>query len=403
VARLSIVTSTHFSTSPRVWREADALSAAHHEVSVIGVCYDVQQAEIERQMLRSRSWRYVAAADLRPLSLASSLKWNYERMRTRWGQLRTSLGWPDPRALSYATGALLQAARREKADLTILHLEPALWVGTRLAREGFRLGVDVEDWYSENQLNNPARQSLLGRLEAEVLPAAVHVTTTSRALSGALGRTYGIREPEVLYNGDPSFETLTPVAPEGPLRMVWFSQTIGPGRGLKDILSALPRLQGEWVLEIRGKAAPDVLEWFAKNLPEPIRQRIHIELPVPPDRLMDVIARHDLGLALDPANCRSRDLTISNKIVQYLQAGLSVLSAETAGAHEVAAAVPEAVHLYPFGHTEVLAERINALIGNRRTLVEKRAAVQRAANACFGYDRQAPRLLASVERALEAR
>jgi glycosyltransferase involved in cell wall biosynthesis len=402
MARIAIVTAGHFSTSPRVWREADAL-AARHDVTVIGVCFDPPQADIEKQMLRSRAWRYLAAADLRPLSISSRLRWNYHRFRARWGRFCLSKGWPDPYSLGYAVHSLLAATRGEKADLTILHLESGLWVGTHLKREGFRLGVDIEDWYSESQPRNPARHDMLRRLETEVLPAAVHATTTSHALATALAGAYGIPKPVVIYNGDPVVPPGEPPPLEGPLRMIWFSQTVGLDRGLGDILAVLPRLLGDWELEIRGRASPDIFGWLKKCLSATVRSHVHMEPPVPPDRLMDVIARHDLGLALDPPLCLNRDLTVPNKQVQYLQAGLSVLSADTSGAREVQSAFPEVVYLYPPGQPSLLAERINELIHNRRTLIERRGAIQRAANERFGYERQAPRLLESVERALQTK
>jgi hypothetical protein len=401
MARIAIITSGHFSTSPRVWREADALAAANHDVTVIGVRFDPEQTDIEQQMLRGRPWRYIAAADLCQRSWTSRVNWNYQRFRARWARWRTLLGGSDPHALGYAVDSLLKTVQREKPELTILHLESALWVGTRLIRQGFRVGVDIEDWHSENQTNDLKRHRVLRRLESEVFPAAVHATTTSHALASAISSTFGIREPVVIYNGDPSVNLGNPAPLQGPLRMLWFSQTVGLDRGLGDLFAVLSRLQGDWRLEIRGKASSQMLKWLEKSIPAAVRSRVHLESPVPPDRLMGVIAQHDLGLALEPPISRNRDLTVSNKTVQYLQAGLSVLSTDTAGAREVHSVIPEAVVLYPNGKTSILADCLNDMIRNRQQLVERRGAIHGVANEIFGYEHQASGLLSSIDRALE--
>src|SRR6266853_3969884 len=103
MARISIVTSGHLSTSPRVWREADALADGGHEVTVIGVWFDPKQAEIDKQMLSRRSWVYQAAADLRSRSL-------WHRGRARLGRTLLAGNVRDPYALGYAVDRVLTSA-----------------------------------------------------------------------------------------------------------------------------------------------------------------------------------------------------------------------------------------------------------------------------------------------------
>ena len=48
-----------------------------------------------------------------------------------------------------------------------------------------------------------------------------------------------------------------------------------------------------------------------------------------------MIATYDVGLALEPNTPLNKDLTISNKILQYLNAGLAVFATPTQGQREV--------------------------------------------------------------------
>jgi hypothetical protein len=82
VAKISIVTTSHISSNPRVWREADALSAAGHNLVDTGVWFDPVEAELDQQMLKSRSWQYIPAADLRGPSFRL-----WSRLRAKCGRV----------------------------------------------------------------------------------------------------------------------------------------------------------------------------------------------------------------------------------------------------------------------------------------------------------------------------
>src|SRR4029077_21139565 len=111
------------------------------------------------------------------------------------------------------------------------------------------VGIDMEDWYSED-LTLEARKSrpvrLLRELERELLTSGAHATCTSRAMSEALAKEFGCQKPAVIYNAfrwsdrrfiDSSFKD------RGNRRFPsihWFSQTLGHGRGLEDLIATLP-------------------------------------------------------------------------------------------------------------------------------------------------------------------
>jgi glycosyltransferase involved in cell wall biosynthesis len=278
-------------------------------------------------------------------------------------------------------------------------------VGEELLRQGRFIGVDIEDWYSENHSAGRTSRAAeyLRALEGSILKHALHATTMSQVMAGALAKTYGVSLPEVIYNADPGPSAVTIAPVDGPLKLLWFSQTLGPGRGLEDLFAALPQLQGRWTLELRAQTSPFSKNWIENLIPSALRDRVSIKSPVPPHQLMDVISTHELGLALDLPVTAHKDLTISNKMMQYLQSGLEVVAADTSGVREIRSALPGAVHTYPAGQIESLVTLLNSLIKNRAPLIASRKMIHRSANSLFSYEQQTPRLLASVERALKRR
>ena len=71
---------------------------------------------------------------------------------------------------------------------------------------------------------------------------------------------------------------------------------------------------------------------------------------VPNGELLSRISEHDIGLATEIPLIRNKDLTVSNKILHYLVAGLAVIATNTAGQREVAAQAPGGIFLYQSGN-----------------------------------------------------
>jgi glycosyltransferase involved in cell wall biosynthesis len=402
VAKISIVTSGHICTNPRVWREADALSAAGHDVTVIGVSFDPQQAELDQQMLKKRAWTYQAAADLRHRSLSSSITRSWYRFRSRVARCLLTANLQDPHALGYAVDRLLTSSIKRNANLTITHLEVAMWVGRELQKRGLRVGVDIEDWYSESTPNpSLPRARFLRGLEEEILKRSVHMTTTSTAMAGALQAAYGCAKPKVIYNSLPSVRVVGCGFRDGPSRLIWFSQTLGKDRGLQDVFAALPLLRGDWTLELRSHVSSEMWDWVESQVPSSLRWRVKIEPTVPPDELPSVVAKHDIGLAPEQPSCRNKALTVSNKMFQYLQSGLLVAASDTPGQREVLDAFPQGGRLYPPGNPDSLARVLNSWLLDPLQIRIRKDLVSREANELFGYERQTRRLLESVSLALE--
>ena len=121
---------------------------------------------------------------------------------------------------------------------------------------------------------------------------------------------------------------------------------------------------------------------------------------VPNTELLSRITEHDIGFAGETPAVRSRDLTVTNKILYYLLAGLAVLASDTAGQREVATQAPGGVFLYPSGDTPALAARLDALLESADALRQAKAAALGAAERTFCWERQEQALLESIKRAL---
>ncbi|CAN5869270.1 hypothetical protein BH10CHL1_BH10CHL1_45800 [soil metagenome] len=404
--RVVIITSSHLCRNPRVVKEATILHDANYEVTVISPVFSTVLEKQDALLTKQGGWRRNIAIDLR-LQTVASLR--LRLIRRLGSQLVGYLSWQTPYALGYGIIETLQLARKMDADIYIGHQEVGLWVVDRLAHEGFRVGVDFEDWYSEDllpeaQAKRPIR--LLRSLEQAALHRGGHITTTSHALADRFAQVYQAATPTSIYNAfswsdREQLDNLRKDRQHSDLPSIhWVSQTIGPGRGLETLFESLYQITRPVAVHLRGSCTNSEEERLRILFPHENGHQLYIHALVPNKELLSRIAEHDIGLALEEYQPPNRNLTITNKILHYLLAGLAVIATDTLGQQEVAQLAPQAVKLCRTGDAASLASTISTFLKSPERLKATKEAALKAAQTRFCWEEQAPILLQSVERAL---
>jgi glycosyltransferase involved in cell wall biosynthesis len=410
MAKILILIGAHLCTAPRPQKEAETLANAGHDVTVCGFWFDAELVERDRLLIANKKWRFEPIIDFQPTHRFNN--WRI-RLQSRLAKERFKrFGTFSSGLLGYGAKAMLKVARQTRADLTIVHSEAGLWVGNQLLNEGFRVGVDFEDWFSEDLL--PAARSArpidqLQALESRLARECTYCLTTSHALAGALAEAYQAAKPTVIYNAFPWAERSqineqkqdrqNPNLPS----LHWFSQTIGPGRGLEILFQALVHLTIPVEIHLRGNYPESARQWLEPLIPSEWRDYIFIHPTVPNGELLSRIAEHDIGLALEYTDIPSRNLTVTNKLFQYLQAGLAVIATDTAGQREILSQKPAIGQLIPSNNPVALAQAVKELACEPEKLTLAKAASVQAAKEQFCWEKQSQSLLLTAELALSNR
>jgi glycosyltransferase involved in cell wall biosynthesis len=406
-ARIVVLTGNHLCHNPRVLKEATTLAKAGHEVTVLGGWSDSALKLRDQELLGSLTFSFLPVID----TTESNTHRLGLRVRTKIGSIAHQIAYTENRwQLGYAYTDLRREAFRRKADLYIAHSEQAMAVAVDLLRRGNRVGVDMEDWFSEDLLPNargyrPLR--LLRSLESELLRQAAYAACPSSAMSAALAKAYECRAPSVVYNAfaweqRQRIDGLQKDRRDARLLSIhWFSQTLGQGRGLENLFAALPLVRHKIEIHLRGVPTGGFESWLMARVPTGWRNSIFIHDLVSNTELLSRIAEHDIGFAGEMKYCRSRDLTITNKILQYLLGGLAVVATDTAGHLEVARHAPDAVSTYPSGNVQALAGCINELLESPEKLTHAKTSALGAAQEFFCWERQEDNLLGTITGVLE--
>jgi glycosyltransferase involved in cell wall biosynthesis len=349
-------------------------------------------SKVDERLLSRRNWT-LERIDLHSDVLTRRLHSVWMRCRRRLASSAfDQLEWT--KLAEYSSCAslpeLTKLASAEPADWIIAHTQAALPAAAAAAKyRKTRLGFDCEDLLSET--GEPSCEAIRA-IERRYLPECQYVSVPSNCMAAYVMRTYAIARPAVLYNVFPVSlaEGLMPPRARrthSPLRLHWFSQTLGIERGLRDILEACARLGERVELHLRGHASEkrkSVILDFADRCG--VTKLIRFQPLVEHDEVVKSMEQYDVGLALERPDHQNYSRTVTNKVFSYLLAGLAVAATDTPGQREILDQIPAAGFLYPAGNPTVLAEKLGHWIDSPGSLLEAKQAAWDVARSKFCWD-----------------
>jgi glycosyltransferase involved in cell wall biosynthesis len=362
-ARVTVVTAGHLSTCPRMLKSADALAEEGYDVRVIATRHEPWATQTDRDVASRRSWS-AEVIDYRR-GAGAAYWWTGARSRSAralagvWGPARLPMAIVS-RAFSRVHTELVRAIAADPGDLIYGGTTGALAaIAEAAGRSGTPYAVDLEDFHrgETSGRDAPLVDALSARVERAVLRGAAFVTTSSEAIASAYAGRDGVRSTVIdntfaLPARAPDVSRADPTR----LRLYWFSQTIGPGRGLEDAVLALGRAGVAAHLALRGRPRVGYLDALTAlaAVHAPRLELVHLA-PAPPDAMVDCARGYDVGLALEQMTPLNRQLCLTNKAFTYILAGVAVAITDTPGQHALGADLGRAAALVPVGDVDALA------------------------------------------------
>lgn len=410
--RITVVTAGHLSTCPRMLKAADAFREAGHEVRVVSTRFAGWATAADVAVRRTRTWPWTVVDYDRERAYQT---WLVSGLRFRLAQAIALRLGPDRLPLALAARAfgrvhseLVEAALAEPADIFYGGTTGALAaVATAGQVSGRPYGIDLEDFHTAEQEDGRGAglaHALAGRIESLVLPGAAFLTAGSPAIAEAYHQRYGVTPLPIsntfpLPGHAPDFER-----PEGAgLRLYWFSQTIGPNRGLEDVVRAAGICGMQMELHLRGNPLPGYLDSLEHlRLERAPQLRVHHHGPADPDAMVDSCRGYDIGLSVEQGHVLNRALCLTNKAFTYMLAGLAVVLTDTPGQAPLARDIGGAALLYAPGDVTALAGGLKAWADDPTRLLAARRASWAAAERRWHWEHPLERgaLLAAIDRVL---
>jgi hypothetical protein len=397
--RIVVVTAGHLSTCPRMLKAADAFAAAGWTVRVVSARHTRWATTADAAVRASRSWAWTPVDYSHDRARGRQVLTGARRRAARTAAAIAGAGWVAfgiaVRAYSRIHDELVAAIAAEPADLVYGGTTGALAaIAEAAARLDVPYGLDLEDFHSAESREPDAEltHALAGRIERRVLKGAALLTAASPMISQAYAATYGVR-PATVHNtfslefGDPVACTSSRV-----LRMYWFSQTIGPGRGLEQVITAVGRADIPAELHVRGRAV-DGYQGQLGRLQAAVAPRLTLvtHAPAPPDQMVPLAQPYDLGLSTEVGDTVNHRLCLGNKIFTSLAAGVPVVLSATPAQARLAVALGPAALLYDVGEANLLAARLREWWDTPRLRAESREAARAVARRRWHWEHEEDR------------
>ncbi|MCE8031560.1 glycosyltransferase family 1 protein [Billgrantia tianxiuensis] len=281
-------------------------------------------------------------------------------------------------------------------DVNVL---PTAWLAAKIAR--VPLVYDAHE-ISTDREGYKAFRGLVGWLEKKLMPKAAGTITTTDARAKFFARAYGIPRPLVLQNRprlvkvEGSNRIREELGLAEPWPIVLYQGGLQPGRGLPRLVEAAASVPHAYFVFIGGGRQAAELHELTAELG--LEERVRFIPTVALSELPSYTASADVGVQPIENTCLNHFTTDSNKLFEYVIAGLPVVASQLPEIGKVVRTHDLGL-LVPPGDTEALANAIRQLVESPELRAYHRAKAEQAAGS-LNWESQERALVELYERIL---
>lgn len=403
--KVVLISSGQPSLNPRLVKEADTLAEAGYNVKVIYQYWNDWGTTMDMLLLPAKKWQSIRVGGhpkQQPLLyflsriLHKALIYGY----------KNSIRYFAEYALSRSSFFLIREAKKHHADLYIAHNLAALPAAFFAAKKfKSKCGFDAEDFHRQETTDDPTSLDfkLKTSIENKFIPKINHFTVASPLIANAYQQLYK-NNPACILNVFPQIADNKSIKTGKTLKLVWFSQYIGFGRGLENVFTALSELKElDFELHLIGFLSPEMENFIKNNIfNTKIFSKIKIHAPLPPDRLIPFISQFDIGLATETGQPLNRNICLSNKIFSYIQAGLAILATDTAAQEHLLSAYPTIGKLYDKNSIDVLKNCIENFYNDRDLLLFYKNSAFNIGQTQLNWETESLKFLKIIDKTLQS-
>lgn len=390
--KVVFITGSHLSSNPRLVKEASALKNEGYTVEIVCVQnlkylrdFDL---EVSKQLKGVKihtidySNQKITGTYLRSISaLRVKLKKALAKfipLPKRWRWLEINRIYPEMRSV----------LKRIKADLYIAHTPAALPLAAQAAEfHSSKFAFDAEDFH-RGEGNDSGYHKNMKLMEDTYLPYAKYISTASPFSTNEYSKLYP-KQKVITINNVFSYKGYYEKKQQTnePLKLVWFSQTIGLNRGIQEFINVLNQIKPEnFELHLRGTCDEDTKNTLLDYTDKSRQKSIFFYPQCSPDSLEKWLQNFDVGLALEHTEDLNKELCISNKIFQYITAGLGIIATNTKGQEWVLNQMPEVGFIIEHANISRTLSLLNNWIDKPADLILAKQASNNAAKKLFNWD-----------------
>ena len=334
MTKVSMIVWNEFLNDARVMKEAQTLQRAGYQVRVFALHtpgVTQQQAVLDDgievvRVARSPLWK------LRKKNQQPAVKAGGESQQS--APVKPSLKLLVLRAVSRGWTHLALLFKMLEYRATVVHSHdvntlPTAWLAAKLSRA--RLVYDAHE-ISTSREGYKSLRKVVGFVEKQLMPSANGPITTTDARAKYFARAYGVERPLVLQNrprlieSPPSNRIREELGLVEPWPIVLYQGGLQQGRGLEKLVRTAQHVPDCYFVLIGGGRLTQPLTQLAQELN--LQHKVHFIPTVALAELPSYTASADVGVQPIENTCLNHYTTDSNKLFEYVIAGLPVIATD---------------------------------------------------------------------------
>ncbi len=334
---VAIVTSAQPSANPRMMKEVTALQKVGYHVTVIWSPISHWADEFDRQLFKDHPTIQWVQAGYHYKS--QQIRFYYARVRQQiWKLIYRFLGNVFEAGIKsqvFFSQELTKKAKSIKADLYVGHNLGALPAIVKAASlHNVKSIFDFEDFHRGEHRPDSIQSKAVKNIEDKYIPHVHGISASSSLIAQAYEKIYTGKKIITINNVFPISFAVTEVKdiPVRPLKLFWFSQYIGKGRGIENIIRSISLHENADIeLTLLGFCSRE-MEIYLNNLLSACglsSNQVKFISSVKTTEIVNIASNYHIGIASEPGRDQNNELALSNKIMTYLLAGNAVVLSNT--------------------------------------------------------------------------
>ena len=398
-----LISSGQPSVNPRLVKEANILSSFGYKVYVIYSFWTHWAWEMDKKLFSTISWTPILAGGSpyknKFLYLCTRLRF---KTGILFGQSVTLNCGIAELAKGRATREMLRQAKSIKASIYIAHNLAALPVAVKAAKANIaKCGFDAEDFHRQEVSDSQSdfNYVISKYVEDKYLNQCDYVSAASPLIALAYKHLYQRITPILINNVFESKHIQTvKINRTASLKLFWFSQTIGQGRGIEDVISALNILNNDSIeLHLLGSTT-EAIEIYFRNISTFNKINLKFHKPIQPDDIFRFSNQFDIGLALEKNIPLNRDICLTNKIFSYLISGLAIITSDTTAQKAFIEENEGVGFVYSIGNSIELAKKIDLLFNDKSILNNCKIEATKLAQKKYNWELESSKFINTVDK-----
>ena len=380
--KILLISNNEICYNARLLKAADFFHKNGCDVTVFNGVTGLASREIYEDIKKSRSWR-VIENDISKGDFKSKLKWLVTGVLHKLIEFSIDkMKLPFWEAYYLNKSLLLRPKiTKEKYDFILIHLVDNLPFAVQLKNKlNAQIIYDNQEYFvGQYAAFEKGKFNWVKEVQKKYLPEVDIVLATTNVMLQQLRKDHDLKIPSFRVRNVPSMQTTAvrndsnshqEVNHLNVLKLVWHGMGVyfNNSRGVHILLQAIAQCNENVHLYLQG-----ILTEAQKSIYERYEEALNLEgkvtflPPAHPDEIVPSLKKFDVGLTAELPEELNQELTSSNKLFDYIQAGLVIISSDVLGLAETIDEFDVGLKYEP-GNIAELSNKIDRLAADRTQL-----------------------------------